>query len=93
MDMPSWMNATTFRPVHSSVRFPEVKARYVTGLTTTPKRRDGQHPILEMQFGPPRYVVDQRSQSAAQSFQHLSLLSRNRTEGSRFHAAVPMGSS
>jgi superfamily II DNA or RNA helicase len=48
----------------------EVQARYVTGLTATPKRRDGQHPIVEMQLGPARYVVDQRSQAAAQAFQH-----------------------
>jgi len=48
----------------------EVRARYVTGLTATPKRRDGQHPIVEMQLGPARYVVDPRSQAAAQAFQH-----------------------
>lgn len=39
----------------------EVKARYVTGLTATPKRRDGQHPIFEMQLGRPRFVIDPRS--------------------------------
>ena len=42
----------------------EVRARYVTGLTATPKRRDGQYPIFEMQLGPARYVVDGRSSSA-----------------------------
>jgi superfamily II DNA or RNA helicase len=52
----------------------EVKARYLTGLTATPKRRDGQHPILEMQLGQPRHVIDQRSQSAAQTFQHRLVL-------------------
>ena len=46
----------------------------MTGLTATPKRRDGQHPILEMQLGRPRYVVDQRSQSARQTFQHRLIL-------------------
>ncbi len=30
----------------------EVKARYITGLTATPQRRDGHHPIAEMQLGP-----------------------------------------
>jgi superfamily II DNA or RNA helicase len=30
----------------------EVKARYVTGLTATPARRDGHQPITEMQLGP-----------------------------------------
>ena len=29
----------------------EVKARYVVGLTATPQRRDGHHPITEMQLG------------------------------------------
>ncbi len=52
----------------------EVRARYVSGLTATPKRRDGQHPILKMQLGLPRYVVDPRSRSAAQGFQHRLIL-------------------
>ncbi len=30
----------------------EVKARYITGLTATPQRRDGHHPIMYMQLGP-----------------------------------------
>lgn len=46
----------------------EVRARYVTGLTATPKRRDGQHPILEMQLGPARHVADRKSPSAARPF-------------------------
>ena len=46
----------------------EVRARYVTGLTATPKRRDGQHPIFEMQLGPARHVVDRRSPSAVTPF-------------------------
>jgi len=36
----------------------EIKARYVLGLTATPHRRDGHHPILEMQLGPVRFAVD-----------------------------------
>jgi len=43
----------------------EVKARFVTGLTATPQRRDGHHPILEMQIGPIRHMVDQRNRSGA----------------------------
>lgn len=35
------------------------KARYVLGLTATPIRRDGQHPIIFMQCGPIRHVVKQ----------------------------------
>ena len=46
----------------------EVRARYVTGLTATPRRRDGQHPIFEMQLGPARHVADRKSVSAACPF-------------------------
>ena len=48
----------------------EVRARYVTGLTATPKRRDGQHPIIEMQLGPARYVADSKRRSDARTFSH-----------------------
>ena len=53
------VSASSFEQVLS-----EVRARYVTGLTATPKRRDGQHRIFEMQ----RYVVDRRSSSATTPF-------------------------
>jgi superfamily II DNA or RNA helicase len=48
----------------------EVKARYVLGLTATPQRRDGHHPILEMQLGPVQFAVDPRSQAARRPFEH-----------------------
>ena len=47
-----------------------VKARYVVGLTATPRRRDGLHPILEMQLGPVRFSVDARGQAAKRLFKH-----------------------
>ena len=34
------------------------KAKYVLGLTATPIRRDGQHPIIFMQCGPTRYTAE-----------------------------------
>ncbi len=34
-----------------------VKARHLTGLTATPTRRDGHHPILTMRLGPIRFIV------------------------------------
>jgi superfamily II DNA or RNA helicase len=46
------------------------KARYVTGLTATPYRRDGQQPIIHMQCGPVRLAVDPRSQAAQRPFEH-----------------------
>lgn len=42
-------------------------SRYVTGLTATPQRRDGHHPIIEMQCGPVRHTIDQSSAHAAHS--------------------------
>ncbi len=48
----------------------EVRARYVLGLTATPQRRDGHHPITEMQLGPVRFKVDAKSQAAARPFEH-----------------------
>ena len=49
----------------------EVRARYVTGLTATPHRRDGHHPILTFQLGPVRHTVDPRRQAARHPFEHL----------------------
>lgn len=49
----------------------EVNARYVYGLTATPIRKDGHQPIIFMQCGEIRYVVDSKSQQAQQSFQRL----------------------
>jgi superfamily II DNA or RNA helicase len=47
-----------------------VRARYVTGLTATPSRKDGHHPILRFQLGPTRFSVDPRSQAAERPFVH-----------------------
>jgi superfamily II DNA or RNA helicase len=48
----------------------EVKGRFVVGLTATPQRRDGHHPITEMQLGPVRFKVDAKSQATARPFEH-----------------------
>jgi superfamily II DNA or RNA helicase len=48
----------------------EVRARYVVGLTATPERRDGHHPITEMQLGPVRFRVDTRHEAARAPFDH-----------------------
>lgn len=48
----------------------EVRARYVTGLTATPQRRDGHHPILRFQLGPVRHAVDARRQVARHRFRY-----------------------
>lgn len=47
-----------------------VRAKYVCGLTATPIRKDGLHPIIFMQCGPIRYKVDARSQAKVRPFVH-----------------------
>ena len=46
--------------------FKAFKARYVLGLTATPIRRDGQHPIIFMQCGPIRHEAS-RPEAAPRS--------------------------
>ena len=46
-------------------------ARYVYGLTATPIRKDGHQPIIFMQCGPIRYIVDAKEQMSKQSFERL----------------------
>lgn len=50
------------------------KAKYVLGLTATPIRRDGQHPIIFMQCGPVRY----KAERPATAPHHLEVHPRNR---------------
>jgi superfamily II DNA or RNA helicase len=47
-----------------------INAKYVYGLTATPIRQDGQHPIIFMQCGPIRYRVDEKEQSKKRKFSH-----------------------
>jgi superfamily II DNA or RNA helicase len=51
----------------------QVKARYVVGLTATPIRKDGHHPIIMMQCGPIRYRENARRQAATMPFEHVVL--------------------
>jgi superfamily II DNA or RNA helicase len=46
----------------------EVTARYVLGLTATPHRRDGLHPLLELELGPVRFTVSPKQ--SVRSFVH-----------------------
>lgn len=48
----------------------QCKAKYVLGLTATPNRKDGQHPIIFMQCGPIRYHVDAKLQAEKRPFDH-----------------------
>jgi len=51
----------------------QVKARYIAGLTATPVRKDGHHPIIMMQCGPIRYRESAKKQSATSPFEHAVL--------------------
>lgn len=44
------------------------KARFVLGLTATPIRKDGHHPIIVMQCGPLRFRISPKDEVAARSF-------------------------
>lgn len=59
------LSAFTFEQVMK-----QVKAKYVLGLTATPERKDGHHPIIHMQCGPIRYKLSARSMTAASPFEH-----------------------
>ncbi len=48
-----------------------VTAKYIYGLSATPKRQDGHDPIIFMQCGPIRYRVDPRSQALKHGFEHF----------------------
>jgi superfamily II DNA or RNA helicase len=48
-----------------------VNAKYVYGLTATPARQDGHHPIIFMQCGPIRYCVDAKVQADKRPFDHF----------------------
>jgi superfamily II DNA or RNA helicase len=48
----------------------KVKAKYVVGLTATPIRKDGHHPIILMQCGPIRFNVSVKKQAAASTFKY-----------------------
>lgn len=58
-----------------------VRARYVYGLTATPTRQDGHHPILYMNLGRIRYQVDAKAQAEKRPFAHVMV---PRFTGSRY---------
>lgn len=45
-------------------------AKYIYGLSATPNRKDGHHPILFMQCGPIRYRDDAKEQAEKRPFEH-----------------------
>lgn len=49
----------------------QVKARFVVGLTATPTRKDGHHPIIYMQCGPARFTMAARAMTESTPFEHI----------------------
>jgi superfamily II DNA or RNA helicase len=52
----------------------EVKARYVTGLTATPYRRDGHQPIIHMQLGPVRFAFTRHRRTEERPFEQRLII-------------------
>ena len=51
----------------------KAKAKYVLGLTATPIRKDGHHPIVFMQCGPIRYKVEAKQAAQDRPFKHIMI--------------------
>src|ERR1017187_7160705 len=48
----------------------QVKAKYILGLTATPERKDGHHPIIYMQCGPVRFSMSAKAMAEMNPFEH-----------------------
>jgi superfamily II DNA or RNA helicase len=66
------------------------KVRYLTGLTATLQRRDGHHPIIQMQLGPVRFKVQANSQAARNPFKYR-LIARETTFRPPHHVSEDSG--
>jgi len=51
----------------------QAKAKYVLGLTATPIRKDGHHPIIFMQCGATRYQVNAKDAALERPFEHIMI--------------------
>jgi superfamily II DNA or RNA helicase len=52
----------------------QARARYILGLTATPVRKDGHHPIIYMQCGPVRFALTAKQAADASPFEHQVLV-------------------
>ncbi len=52
----------------------QAKAKFILGLSATPIRKDGHHPIIFMQCGEIRYRVDARKQAIGRPFDHTVIV-------------------
>ena len=66
------ISATSFEAVAR-----RCKAKYVTGLSATVVRKEGNHPIIFMSCGPLRYKVDDRKQAEFRPFEHKVIVRKS----------------
>src|SRR5699024_6649764 len=59
------ISAVTFEVVLKKIR-----PKFILGLTATPKRKDGMHPIITMQSGAIRYQTNAKEQAQIRPFIH-----------------------
>ena len=64
----------------------EVKARFVTGLTATPYRRDGHQPIIHMQLGPVWFAFSRRGRAAEPTFEQRLIVRETDFDAGRLNA-------
>jgi superfamily II DNA or RNA helicase len=57
----------------------QVRARYVLGLTATPTRKDGHHPIIFMQCGPIRSSISPAKAANEREFEHRVVVRKTGT--------------
>jgi len=60
------LSAFTFEQVMRAV-----KAKFIVGLTATPTRKDGHHPIIQMQCGPIRFGMNAKAMTDISPLQHV----------------------
>jgi superfamily II DNA or RNA helicase len=48
----------------------QIKSKYVLGLTATPTRKDGHHPIIYMQCGPVRFFLSPKKAAKSSPLEH-----------------------
>ena len=61
------LSAFTFEQVMRAA-----KAKYIVGLTATPTRKDGHHPIIQMQCGPIRFGISTKAMTETTPFRHIA---------------------
>lgn len=66
----------------------KARAHYVLGLTATPTRKDGHHPIIMMQCGSIQHQVSSKSQIIASQIKHCVLVRRTTFHSSSTNTAL-----